>query len=59
MQVDMDRIYKTMALEKIPWNSEALPEALGGMVKSGERRPQQLLIWAGRRTRYVSLIFFD
>jgi hypothetical protein len=28
MQVDMDRIYKNMPLEKIPWNKETPPEAL-------------------------------
>jgi|GEM_PF-4876454 len=28
MQGDMDRIYKNMPLEKIPWNKETPPEAL-------------------------------
>ena len=39
MQVDMDRIYKNMPLEKIPWNSETPPEALLEMVESGRVKP--------------------
>ena len=39
MQADMDRIYKNMALEKIPWNSETPPEALVELVESGKVKP--------------------
>jgi SAM-dependent methyltransferase len=39
MQVDMDRIYKNMPLEKIPWNSETPPEALVELVESGRVKP--------------------
>jgi len=38
-QVDMDRIYKNMPLEKIPWNSEDPPEALVDLVESGKVKP--------------------
>ena len=39
MQIDMDRIYKNMPLEKIPWNSENPPEALVELVESGRVKP--------------------
>ena len=37
--IDMDRIYKNMPLEKIPWNSETPPEALVELVESGSVKP--------------------
>jgi len=37
--VDMNRIYKNMPLEKIPWNSETPPEALVELVESGRVKP--------------------
>jgi hypothetical protein len=37
--VDMDRIYKNMPLEKIPWNKEAPPEALVELVEGGREKP--------------------
>ena len=37
--IDMDRIYKNMPLEKIPWNSETPPEALVELVESGRVKP--------------------
>ena len=39
MHGDMDRIYKNMPLEKIPWNSETPPEALVELVESGKVKP--------------------
>ena len=39
MHVDMDRIYKNMPLEKIPWNSETPPDALVDLVESGKVKP--------------------
>jgi SAM-dependent methyltransferase len=37
--VNMDRIYKNMPLEKIPWNKETPPEALIDLVESGRVKP--------------------
>lgn len=37
--VDMDRIYKEVSLDKIPWNSETPPDALVELVQSGKIRP--------------------
>jgi SAM-dependent methyltransferase len=39
MHGDMDRIYKNMPLEKIPWNSETPPDALVALVESGRVKP--------------------
>jgi len=39
MHGDMDRIYKNMPLEKIPWNSETPPDALVDLVESGKVKP--------------------
>jgi len=39
MHGDVDRIYKNMPLEKIPWNSEDPPEALVELVESGRVKP--------------------
>ena len=37
--VDIDRIYQTVPLDKIPWNSEAPPDKLVELVQSGKVRP--------------------
>lgn len=37
--VDLDRIYKEVPLDQIPWNSETPPDALVELVKSGKIRP--------------------
>lgn len=37
--VDIDRIYQTVPLDKIPWNSEAPPDKLVELVQSGKIRP--------------------
>jgi 2-polyprenyl-3-methyl-5-hydroxy-6-metoxy-1,4-benzoquinol methylase len=36
---DIDRIYRDVPLDKIPWNSETPPEALVTLVESGKIRP--------------------
>ena len=36
---DIDRIYRDVPLDKIPWNSETPPEALVTPVKSGKISP--------------------
>ena len=54
--VDMDRIYKTMPLEKIPWNSETPPEALVELVESGKVKPGKAIdlgCGAGNYTVYL------
>ena len=37
--VDVDRIYREVSLDKIPWNSETPPDALVEFVKSGKIQP--------------------
>ena len=36
---DIDEIYRTMPLDRIPWNSEMPPDALVELVRSGKVRP--------------------
>ena len=36
---DMDRIYRSIPLDKIPWNNETPPEVLVDVVTSGKVRP--------------------
>ena len=36
---DIDRIYRDVPLDKIPWNCETPPEALVTLVKSGKISP--------------------
>ncbi len=36
---DIDRIYRDVPLDKIPWNSESPPDALVTLVRSGKIRP--------------------
>ena len=36
---DVDRIYRTLPLDQIPWNSGSPPEELTGLVKDGTVRP--------------------
>jgi cyclopropane fatty-acyl-phospholipid synthase-like methyltransferase len=43
MQIDMDRIYKNMPLEKIPWNSETPPETLVELVEGGKVKPCKMI----------------
>ena len=39
IQVEMDRIYKKIPLEEIPWNIETPPDALVELVDSGKVKP--------------------
>ncbi len=39
MTVDIDKIYRDLPLERIPWNEEAPPDALVQLVDSGTVRP--------------------
>jgi len=39
MKDDMDKIYRTVPLERIPWNSETPPEILVDLVRSGKVKP--------------------
>jgi len=39
IQVEMDRIYKKIPLEEIPWNIETPPDALIELVDSGKVKP--------------------
>ena len=36
---DVDRIYQTIPLDNIPWNSETPPDALVRIVQDGKVRP--------------------
>jgi hypothetical protein len=35
-QIEMDKIYRNMPLEEIPWNIETPPDALVELVKGGK-----------------------
>ena len=53
--IDMDRIYKNMPLEKIPWNSETSPEALVELVENGRVKPCKAIdLGCGSTHVYVS-----
>lgn len=59
---DIDRIYRELPLEKIPWNSEIPPDALVELVKSGTVRPCRAVdlgCGAGNYTRYLAGLGFD
>jgi len=43
-QNEIDKIYRNMSPEEIPWNIEAPPDALVELVESGKVRPARLLI---------------
>ena len=38
-QVEMDKIYRNMPLEEIPWNIETPPDALVELIESGKVKP--------------------
>jgi hypothetical protein len=42
IQVEMDRIYKNIPLEEIPWNIETPPDALVELVDSGKVKSCEL-----------------
>jgi len=40
---DIDRIYRDVPLDKIPWNSESPPDALVTLVMSGKIQPCKIV----------------
>lgn len=60
--VDIDRIYKDMPLERIPWNVEGPPEALVNLVMSGKVQPCRTIdlgCGAGNYAIYLAGLGFD
>ncbi len=54
---DVDKIYRNVPLDKIPWNSETPPYALVELVQSGKVRPCKTLdlgCGAGNYAIYLS-----
>ena len=61
-QVEMDRIYRNMPLEKIPWNIETPPDALVELVDSGKVKPCKTIdlgCGAGNYAIYLASIGFE
>jgi 2-polyprenyl-3-methyl-5-hydroxy-6-metoxy-1,4-benzoquinol methylase len=59
---DIDRIYRDVPLDKIPWNSETPPEALVTLVTSGKVRPCRAVdlgCGAGNYALYLARLGFD
>lgn len=59
---DVDRIYQTIPLEDIPWNSETPPDALVRIVQDGKVRPCRTIdlgCGAGNYAIYLSGHGFD
>jgi SAM-dependent methyltransferase len=62
IQVEMDRIYKNIPLEEIPWNIEAPPDALVELVDSGKVKPCKTIdmgCGAGNYAAYLASKGFD
>jgi 2-polyprenyl-3-methyl-5-hydroxy-6-metoxy-1,4-benzoquinol methylase len=62
MQVEMDRIYKNIPLEEIPWNIETPPDALVELVDSGKVKPCKTIdlgCGAGNYAIYLASRGFD
>ncbi|MCX6690018.1 MAG: class I SAM-dependent methyltransferase [Methanoregula sp.] len=60
--VDIDRIYRDVPLDKIPWNCETPPEALVALVESGMVRPcraADLGCGAGNYALYLARLGFE
>jgi SAM-dependent methyltransferase len=61
-QVEMDKIYRNMPLEEIPWNIETPPDALVELVESGKVKPCKTIDFgcgAGNYAIYLASIGFD
>jgi len=61
-RAEIDRIYRNMNLEKIPWNIEAPPDALIELVKSGKLKPCKTIdlgCGAGNYGIFLASIGFD
>jgi SAM-dependent methyltransferase len=59
---DVDRIYQTIPLDNIPWNSETPPDALVRIVQDGKVRPCKTIdlgCGAGNYAIYLSGCGFD
>jgi len=59
---DIDRIYRTVPLDKIPWNSETPPDMLVELVESGKVRPCRTIdlgCGAGNYAIYLAAHGFD
>ncbi|MGA9098222.1 MAG: class I SAM-dependent methyltransferase, partial [Methanotrichaceae archaeon] len=61
-QTEIDKIYRNMNLEDIPWNIEEPPDALIELVKSGKVKPCKTIdlgCGAGNYAIYLASIGFD
>ena len=61
-QIDIDKIYRDMPLEEIPWNVEAPPQALVDLVESGRVSPCKTIdlgCGAGNYAIYLAMEGFD
>lgn len=59
---DVDRIYQTIPLDNIPWNSETPPDALVRIVQDGKVRPGKTIdlgCGAGNYAIYLASLGFD
>jgi len=59
---DVDRIYRTIPLDNIPWNSETPPDALVELVQDGKIRPCRTIdlgCGAGNYAIYLAGLRFD
>jgi len=59
---DVDRIYRTLPLDNIPWNSESPPDALVQLVQGGKVRPCRTIdlgCGAGNYAVYLAGLGFD
>ncbi len=62
--VEIDRIYRNIPLDEIPWNIETPPDALVALVESGEVEPCRTidLGWGTgkyRETRLGTILYFS
>ena len=61
-QVEMDKIYRNMPLEEIPWNIETPPDALVELIESGKVKPCKTIDFgcgAGNYAIYLASVGFD
>ena len=59
---DVDRIYQTMPLDSIPWNSETPPDALVNLIQNGIVQPCRTVdlgCGAGNYAIYLAGLGFD
>jgi 2-polyprenyl-3-methyl-5-hydroxy-6-metoxy-1,4-benzoquinol methylase len=62
IQVEMDRIYKEIPLEEIPWNIETPPGALVELVDTGKVKPCKTIglgCGAGNNATFLASKGFD